>query len=511
MKKKLLFFALLTTCFNVQAQKEAYNWAFGYGSGLTWNVVRSVTNLTALSDTGATGTTLTGLPSPLSTSISTREGCFSLSDANGNLLFYSDGTTVRNKDNAIMPNGSGLKGNNSSTQSGIIFPYPNGAGKYVAVTLGASVALSSPMMTYSVIDMSLASGLGDVVTTQKNLPFLNGSPGTYSESVTSINIPGSSDYWVIAPGKGNPTYLNAWRFTSTGLSTTPVITAFPAGSVTDQPYGYLKISPNGKNFIWVVGNYSAADSRLVYGDFNIDTGIFSNIKTTNVPGDPYGIEFSPDQKLVYLSVRGSIWIYKADELFSMSSISTVTKKNYGNGDLPGASAAMQLGPDQRLYLIYSENTSQMVIIDDPNNIDSPKLYKTRTGFVPGNTGTGLPSFAASWFNMKPAAKKFACTGYDYKFTTTVDMSGGINAPVKLALDYGDGITGTINLIGGQNTYAIAHPYAAAGTYTVTITPVKADNSTLTSSTVTANVIDCSIQSNRNIRVNLQNTDTQTAP
>lgn len=148
----------------------------------------------------------------------------------------------------------------------------------------------------------------------------------------------------------------------------------------------------------------------------------------------------------------------------------------------------------------------MYVIDNPNDFDNLKIYQTAS--INRGSQLGLPSFAASWFSMKPAAKKFACTGYNYKFATTVDMSGS-DAPVKLNLNYGDGNTGTINLVAGQSNYDITHAYATAGTYTVTITPVKANNTTLSPSTVSALVIDCSLRSNPMIRVNMQNTDTKT--
>jgi hypothetical protein len=49
--------------------------------------------------------------------LNTLEGCATIADNNGDLLFYTDGYTVYNKNHTIMPNGTGLAGNWSSTQS----------------------------------------------------------------------------------------------------------------------------------------------------------------------------------------------------------------------------------------------------------------------------------------------------------------------------------------------------------------------------------------------------------
>src|SRR5688572_17230395 len=52
--------------------------------------------------------------------INTSEGCSSVSDLNGNVLFYTDGVTVWNSNHAAMANGNGLFGNQSSAQSAVI-------------------------------------------------------------------------------------------------------------------------------------------------------------------------------------------------------------------------------------------------------------------------------------------------------------------------------------------------------------------------------------------------------
>ena len=50
-----------------------------------------------------------GSPVAVTTSVmGSAEGCSSIADAAGNLLFYTDGRFVYNVNNAVMPNGSGL-------------------------------------------------------------------------------------------------------------------------------------------------------------------------------------------------------------------------------------------------------------------------------------------------------------------------------------------------------------------------------------------------------------------
>ena len=175
MKKVILALVIsVVVCMQIQAQKEANNWAFGQNVGLTWNTTQS---LTATGLAGTANAVLDGLPTFTRTSIVTQEGCFSLSDSDGNLLFYSDGMTIWDKNNAVMTNGTGLTGHNSSAQSGIILPYPNSPNKYMAVSIGIDW---TNKLSYTAIDMSQAGGLGAVIASEKNI-LLSG--GEESEKV----------------------------------------------------------------------------------------------------------------------------------------------------------------------------------------------------------------------------------------------------------------------------------------------------------------------------------------
>ncbi|TXI67741.1 MAG: hypothetical protein E6Q46_02540 [Flavobacterium sp.] len=72
------------------AQGEANIWYFGNKAGISFN---------------------SGVPVPLlDGQMQADEGCATLSDANGNLLFYTNGITVWNRNHQIMPNGTGLMG-----------------------------------------------------------------------------------------------------------------------------------------------------------------------------------------------------------------------------------------------------------------------------------------------------------------------------------------------------------------------------------------------------------------
>lgn len=105
MKKIFLVLLVLPTSTHLFAQSEASFWCFEYNAGLRFNA-KSVT-VTAITDG----------------QINTLESYTSISNEDGNLLFYSDGRTVWNRNPQIMQNEdcfgvTALFGDSSSPSSG---------------------------------------------------------------------------------------------------------------------------------------------------------------------------------------------------------------------------------------------------------------------------------------------------------------------------------------------------------------------------------------------------------
>ena len=120
MKFKLFLLMTLYTSLAF-SQQEASVWYFGQNAGLKFNPDGSVNSL-------GDG------------KLNTSEGCASIANSNGDLLFYSDGRTVWDKNHVVMPNGdylngTGLFGDISSTRSAIIVPKPGSPNLYYIFTL----------------------------------------------------------------------------------------------------------------------------------------------------------------------------------------------------------------------------------------------------------------------------------------------------------------------------------------------------------------------------------------
>ena len=147
--KKLLSIFTFFIALNSFAQKEANFWYFGENAGIDFstNPPRAVTD----------------------GQLNTLEGCSSFSDSEGNLLFYSDGIEVYDKNHDLMTYTDGnpandLKGNPSSTQSGMIIPKPGSTNIYYLFTVDDGPDFNSGEdgkgFNYYTIDMSLNNGDG---------------------------------------------------------------------------------------------------------------------------------------------------------------------------------------------------------------------------------------------------------------------------------------------------------------------------------------------------------------
>ena len=116
------------------AQLQNSHWYFGDKAGLKFNKE-----------------TLT--PSVMSNNylMETNGGSASISDNDGNLLFYTDGITVWNRNHEVMPNGTGLFGSSTVSQSVIIVPKED---DQFYIFSNQAHDLDSHGLSYSIVNMT---------------------------------------------------------------------------------------------------------------------------------------------------------------------------------------------------------------------------------------------------------------------------------------------------------------------------------------------------------------------
>jgi PKD repeat protein len=429
-----MFLLLALMCKWSQAQfnnKETKIWYFGNNAGLDFNT----TPPTILTN-GA---------------MSTIEGCATISDVTGSLLFYTDGIKVYTASHTVMPNGNGLMGNSSSSQSAIIAKQPGASSIYYIFTNSGPYGGG---MGYSIVDMSLASGQGSVTT--KNFTLQTSS----TEKLTSVKHCNGIDIWVIMH-KWNSDQFCAYLLTAAGLNSVAVTSTIGTVHTADPSFaGCMKTSPNGKKLglsLLSIGNFELFD-------FDNSTGAITNsvVLASGIPA-AYGCEFSPDGTKFYGStgyVPGKLYQWDlcagSNSAIAGSSVTLFTST--------AGIAAMQNAADGKIY-IARFNQDYLGVINNPNALGMACNYvDLGQSIQPKSTIWSIPNFIC---NFKKGVPPFT-------YTLTCNTSS-FTAPV-IQSSAGCAATSTVTGIkwnfgdpsSAFNTSTLSspsHAYNSAGTYT----------------------------------------------
>lgn len=402
------------------AQGEANIWYFGQNAGLDFN-------------SGSPVALING-------QLVTDEGCATISNSNGQLLFYTDGITVYNRNHVIMVNGTGLMGHPSSTQSATVVPMPGSNNLYYIFTTDNEHDPNG--FRYSIVDMNLDGGNG-AVTTTKNV-------FVYTPTIENLGITkhgNGQDYWIITHGWNSNNFI-AYQLTSTGLNLTPIVTPIGqiiTGSPTDYvAAGTIKISPSGSKLAFT----SVSDIAQLF-NFNNSTGVLSNgITLTTEGGDLYGAAFSPDETLLYISnTFGTIHQFNLNATDIPNSEVTIY-----NGDILGQ---MQVGPDNKIYVAFGSRF-YLGVINNPNILGLGCNFQRDGIYLGGKKSKlGLPSFNQSFFFTPSITVNSNCVGDTSVFNFSTSQT-----VLSATWDFGDGTT--------SNSVNPSHIYSNAGTYNVSI-------------------------------------------
>ncbi len=275
--------------------------------------------------------------------LNSNEGCATISDTAGNLLFYTDGTYIWNKIHNRMPNGNGLKGNASSTQSAMIVRKPNSMDIYYVITVNGISGNPNTGAFYSIVDMRLDNGNGDVVSSKKNIPL----QATTDEKITAVLHADGHDIWIIVPER-NPIIINTYLLSDTGINLTPIKNYTNANSI--QSVGYIRVSPNGKKLA-MAAYYPSSVGYIMVGDFDYQTGVISNTDTVKIE-KPYGIEFSPNNQYLYVSFEDRLLGLSQFDLKSSNKTALKASRYDLIKNYSGYVGSLHLGIDRKVYMAF---------------------------------------------------------------------------------------------------------------------------------------------------------------
>ena len=390
MKKIIITIIVTISCLALFSQlanyKRAYHWYFGDSAGLDFT---------------------SGIPVTVSGSLYSHEGCASMSDMNGNLLFYTNGGgrdtgcswwmnsqkpkvmgAIWNSNHEIMENGAMLGhegGGWSAIQSSIIIPKPGSSTEYYLFTMtedefydggtGNGICDTTQYaqggLDYFVIDMSYNGGLGKV--TQFNVNLL---PDISSEALDATVHANGTDYWLITMDESNQFIL--FRISSTGISA-PIYTGIASGS---RP---IKISPDASLIL----------ARNVLYDFDNSTGAITNARDL---GTLLGPAFSPNSRYIY-GCDFLLNVFQYDAQAGTGSAADIINSKVQVGTMNGGTSyyTKQIGPDGKIY-IPKFQTKHLAVIHCPNTPGADCNFEDdAVSFATDTVMLGLPNFIDAWF------------------------------------------------------------------------------------------------------------------
>ena len=390
-------------------------WYFGLKSGLNFNAVP-------------------GSPSPFAIGNSAMladEGCASICDINGQLLFYSNGVSVYNRSHEVMLNGDNLAGNISSVQSCLIVPISDNDSLYYIFTSDAVENNYARGYNYSLVNMKRDNGFGEVIA--KNILLQASS----TERLTAVRHANGLSVWVITNDNNSNTF-RAWLVGCNGIQAAPVVSN--VGVVLDQDIianvGMLKVSPDGKQLCqthFPIFEFTPNFAQIF--DFDNATGILSNPRSIDFPDAQFlSCEYSPDSKMLYLvrtfdnaidQVEATLPT-AADIMASRVTINTGTSSFLG----------VQLAPDGKIYL--ARQSIYLGAINQPNIKGLGCDYQQKQIQLNNSSSyLGLPAYIND-LSYDPN------NGFTYTIldscSGTIQFQGysSLAGPVQWLWDFGDG-------------------------------------------------------------------------
>ncbi|MCF6171633.1 MAG: gliding motility-associated C-terminal domain-containing protein [Bacteroidales bacterium] len=338
MKRNALFILLLIFTGSVAtAQNQANIWYFGDYCGVDFN---------------------TGIP------VNTHEihhggdnANAVMCDTNGNFLFSYDVKQVLNRNGEVMPNGENFIGDSRATMGALIVQQPGSDHLYYLFTVDYDDPMNPDIgMHYSVVDMNLDGGLGDV-TSEKNIAL--DRAWAASNKLTSVRHANGEDVWIITRNFKTDQWYVAFLLSASGLDTEGEVSHVPERN-DKNCQGSMKVSPNKKYLVAAYETCSCQDywkTSLDVCTFNAESGeielMYTLTKNTvNISGyEPWAVEFSPDSKLLYVSYFNDgaphiMELYQYDMAYIGDSLQFKQSERY---IASGPTQGLQLARDGKIY------------------------------------------------------------------------------------------------------------------------------------------------------------------
>ncbi|NTW25310.1 MAG: hypothetical protein HGA37_11450, partial [Lentimicrobium sp.] len=318
----------------------------------------------------------------------------SISDSAGNLVLFTDGLAVYNKDYEVISYGN-LTGYALQNQMALIVPNPVLKQMYYIFT--TDNPYENPGFNMSRVDMTFNENKGGVM--EMNTPLLAKS----AMMLTGVQNRDTTGYWVLTHDIGNNEFI-PFLVTSSGVETKSPVAAGPViNTGLEDGLGGIKISPKGDKLAMV----AFGASLIELFNFDNSTGAITHWLSIATPFNALGtgpsfLQFSPDGSKLYVTIfnKSSFAgrLYQFDLSLDDADISnSAVWLNDDPGFNDSKLSAMQLARDGKIYM-SSISSGFLNVIENPNR--PGKFCNYKRDVYPLNTTLRycMPNFIKETFD-----------------------------------------------------------------------------------------------------------------
>ncbi len=390
-KTIFLFLVLISGANLFFAQGENDNWYFGNKAAVNFS-----------------NSTPVALPN---SAMETLEGCGSVSDKDGNLLFYLSPQKIWSRDNQVMFNGNLVSYMDTAQQLAIV-KNPANDNQYYVFTTGVN-GTGNPMyrINYSIVDMSLGNigtngnPLGEVMYRFKQIPVLDEVGNVFtSEAITIVPNTDGVSYWILIP---NGKRLYAYRLDANGLDNGNPVISNLYRPISGNHYG-IKASPKVyyNNFTHYICISPWADT---YAGWSLPDDYFTNqvysfnAATGEIAPDfyleanalrTYSAEFNKDATVLFLGAQD---LYAVD-LINSSGASVHSMMVYDDPQPYSSGSGMAIQRNAKDDIYFSKNFQLYLAQILKPDVFGPGIgYDLNAIYLGGTASTnyGLPQLIPS--------------------------------------------------------------------------------------------------------------------
>ena len=478
MNKSLhILFGLILLTNLLFAQFPDNTWLLGYGGGIAEQDSFGITFLT-FNDNQLS------ISEELEINFRMRTNNTSISETNGELLFYFNGEEVYNKEHFLMVNGDSmylgtLDLGYNIPQGALIFPIPENDNLYIIVNTHAAYdediqRVPGETLFYSTINLNANNGLGEVII--KNEVLIEDERLPYGQ-LTATRHANGRDWWIIWP------YWDSNRFMRFQVKPEGIVreSDIMSNDTILSGLGQAHFTPDGSKLIFYNGVSTAIGTFIDIFDFDRCSGMISNQLKISLPveGVTAGAAISHDSRFLY--VINQFYIFQYD-LFAEDIAATQDTVAVFDGALdpwfPASFFMGQLARDGKIYVSSPNGVLSLTVIEHPDRQGAACSVNQHAVRLPVYNAFGIPTFPNHRLGPLDGSPCDTLGINNFplaNFRTDQDTSDYLGfyfqdlsayEPTHWSWDFGDGSM-------SQDTSPV-HTYLQDGTYEVCLT-VSNDN------------------------------------